>query len=139
MFEQTKVIKLNDLLFSFAPALTIVMVFLQFKYLGVEQFQTTLAMSLLILSIPTLGFYQLGKQSKRRLPISLQNWYRELEQSVSQQNAPSFSYEPSSINNNKEEGHRDVTSDDASQANKPNSRLTYMDLALMLKRLFSQR
>lgn len=126
MFEQTKAIRLTDLSMTAAPAIALVTVWLQIYYLGIESLQTALAMSLLILSIPAHGYYQLGQQANRRLPISLQNWYREIEHKIIAQQQVQASFEES----------KPVNSYVISR--KPNSRLTFMDLALLLSQLFKQ-
>lgn len=116
MFEQTKIIRFNDLMFTVAPAVTLVTAWLQISVWGLEQISTTMAMSLLILSIPAHGYYQLGQQADRTLSLGLQSWYREIEQNINKKSEP----EQPKLENRK-----------------PNNKLTYMDLAIILKKLFS--
>ena len=82
MFEQTRSVKLTNLLFTVSPAIAAVIVWLQLSYLGIESLNTALAMSLLVLSIPLHGYFILGKQASMPLPIGLKSWYHEIEQKI---------------------------------------------------------
>ncbi|WP_232842840.1 terminus macrodomain insulation protein YfbV [Psychrosphaera ytuae] len=123
MFDQTKIIKLTDLAFVVSPAIAVATLWLQIDMLGMEYLHSSLAMALFVLSLPFQGYFMLGKQAKVRLPIGLQSWYRELEQK-----AKSEGLEPVKIKQNIEP-----------LPAKPNSRLTYMDLALLLHTIFVAR
>ncbi len=115
MFDQTKAIRLADTALTVAPAIALLTMWLQLHYLGLEAIHTAVAMSLLILSMPAHGYFQLGQQSQRRLPIALQRWYRELESKIQEQEA-------------------------THPTNKVmNSRLTFMDLATLLNQLFGEK
>ena len=115
-FVQTKVIKFVNLLLMLTPAIAMLTVWMQVHYLGEESLQTSIAMALLILSIPLHGFYILGKQADELLPIGLKSWYQEIEDKLKQQSVVNQTIHQS--------------------ANK--SKLTYMDLAELLKKLFQQ-
>ncbi|MUH71053.1 DUF412 family protein [Psychrosphaera haliotis] len=128
MFEQTKAIRLTDMSLTAAPAIALITIWLQIYYFGVDSLHSAIAMSIMLLSIPAHGFYQLGQQADTRLPISLQNWYREIENKVQAQHQADLSYYSKDDKKLPPEGW--VTN------NKVNSRLTFMDLALLLNRLF---
>lgn len=116
-FEQTKTIKLAELSLIASPVIAFITIWLQISYLGIETFNTTLAMSLLILSLPIHGYFILGKQAKAVLPLGLKSWYREIEQQLKEKQIEQGQSAPSS----------------STKSNK----LTYMDLANLLKVLFS--
>lgn len=120
-FPQTRAVKLADLTLTTAPIIAIFTAFFQLKFLGDSSLNLTLAMSLLILSIPLHAFYVLGKQANEKLPIGLQSWYKEIESKVKQKNLESDTRRPT-------EG----------SYNKARHKLTYMDLAQLLKRLFDR-
>lgn len=119
MFPQTKAIKLTDLAMTVAPAIAFITAWLQLSYLGYESLNTALAMSLLILSIPFHGYFLLGKQAEEALPIGLKSWYKEIEQQLKE----------------KEVDLAQMNSSKAAKSNK----LTYMDLAKLLKLLFERK
>ena len=119
-FAQTKAVKLADLALTVAPIIAFTSAYLQLKFLGFESLNTALAMSLLILSLPFHGYFVLGQQAQQRLPIGLQSWYREIEHKLKQENQLSDALV--------EQENR-----------KANSKLTYMDLARLLKNLFDKR
>ena len=116
IFQQTKSIKLVNLLLMITPAIALVTIWLQLDVLGFSSLNTALAMSLLILSIPFHGLFILGKQATETLPVGLKNWYFEIEDKLKQQ---SIVNQPI---------HQSVNK----------SKLTYMDLAELLKKLFQQ-
>lgn len=119
MFTQTKAIRLTDLAMTVAPAIAFITAWLQFTYLGFQHLNTALAMSLLILSIPLHGYFLLGKQAEQPLPLGLKSWYKEIEQQLKQ---------------------KQVDLAQVKQANAIKSnRLTYMDLAELLKLLFERK
>lgn len=120
MFEQTKVIKLTDLAFTVAPAIAVATLWLQLDLLGMSYLNLSLAMALMVLSIPAHGYFQLGKQANSRLPIGLQGWYRELEQKVQVENRERF----------------EIVKGQNQQASRINSKLTFMDLAILLNAIF---
>ena len=102
-----------------APAIAFVTAWLQLTYLGYESLNTALAMSLLILSIPFHGYFLLGKQAKEPLPLGLKSWYKEIEQQLKQQQ---------------------VDIENAIQSKQAKTqKLTYMDLAELLKLLFERK
>lgn len=119
MFPQTKSIKLTDLAMTVAPAIAFITAWLQLNYLGYESLNTALAMSLLILSIPFHGYFLLGKQADEPLPIGLKSWYKEIEQQLKEKEV-------------------DLGQMKVSKATKSN-KLTYMDLAKLLKILFERK
>lgn len=119
MFSQTKAIKLTELAMTVAPAIAFITAWLQLNYLGYESLNTALAMSLLILSIPFHGYFLLGKQANETLPLGLKSWYKEIEQQLKE----------------KQVDLAQVKSRDAAKSN----RLTYMDLAKLLKLLFERK
>lgn len=138
MFDQTKVIKLTDLAMTVSPAIALLTIWLQVSQLGFEYLNVSLAMTLLVLSMPFHGYYQLGKQAELRLPIGLQSWYRELEQKSLSQDQ--FEYlETSHVRN--EEGNKKSAEFPAPLpgTKKANRHLTYMDLAFLLNRIFNKR
>lgn len=118
MFSQTKAIRLTELAMTVAPAIAVITAWLQLTYLGFESLNTALAMSLLILSIPFHGYFLLGKQAEQRLPIGLKSWYKEIEQQL-------------------KENQVDLAKVKQSKQAKSN-KLTYMDLAKLLKVLFEK-
>lgn len=118
-FPQTKAIKLADVSLTAAPIIAFITAYMQLQYLGFEALNSALGMALLILSLPFHGYVLLGKQAESRLPVGLQSWYREIEHKL-QQGALEF--------------NRNTAKLDAKQ--KANSKLTYMDLAILLKELF---
>ncbi|NVK24462.1 MAG: DUF412 family protein [Gammaproteobacteria bacterium] len=121
MFEQTKQIKLVNLLLTVTPAIAMLILWLQLEYLGIESLNTALAMSLLVLSIPLHGYFLLGKKAEEPLPLGLKSWYHEIEQKIKQQEMlASESYRPA-----------------PSKVKK--GKLTYMDLAVLLKALFTRK
>jgi len=119
MFPQTRAIRLTDLAMTFAPAIAFITAWLQLNYLGYESLNTALAMSLLILSIPFHGYFLLGKQANEKLPVGLKSWYKEIEQQLQE----------------KQVDLEQVKSRNAAKFNK----LTYMDLAKLLKLLFERK
>lgn len=121
-FAQTRAVKLADLTLTVAPAIAFVTVYLQFRFLGLEVLNLALAMSLLILSLPLHGYFILGQQAQQRLPAGLQGWYREIEQKLKSDGI-------------RGEG-REVMSPDHPKAN---HKLTYLDLAKLLKTLFERK
>lgn len=136
MFEQTKVIKLTDLAFTVAPAIAMATLWFQLDQLGSDYLHSSLAMALLVISLPFHGYYQLGKQAELKLPIGLQTWYRELEQkSLEEQyrHANDPFAEPSGTNSNK---RNQVLQEPLPGSKKANRHLTYMDLAFLLNRIF---
>lgn len=118
MFEQTKAIKLTDLAMTVAPAIAFVTAWLQLTYLGEQSLHTALAMSLLILTIPFHGYFLLGKQAQQPLPLGLKSWYKEIEQQLEQKQVDLARVKSSS--------------------NTHSNKLTYLDLAKLLKLLFQR-
>jgi len=84
-----------------------------------DSLNTALAMSLLILSLPFHGYFVLGQQAQQRLPIGLQSWYREIEQKLKQETQNPHLIEKVA-------------------SRKTDNKLTYMDLARLLKTLFEK-
>ena len=121
MFEQTKTVRLVNILFTVSPAIAAVIVWLQLKYLGIDSLNTALAMSLLVLSIPLHGYFLLGKQASMPLPVGLKSWYHEIEQKIKQKEMYTSNSQFTAV----------------SKTNK--GKLTYMDLALLLKELFERK
>lgn len=119
MFEQTKALKLTDMAMTVAPAIAFVTAWLQLTYLGFQSLNTALAMSLLIISIPFHGYFLLGKQADEPLPLGLKSWYKEIEQQLKE----------------KQVDLAQVKQGNAAKSN----RLTYMDLAKLLKILFERK
>ena len=119
MFSQTKAVKLTDLAMTVSPAIAFITAWLQLNYLGYESLNTALAMSLLILSIPFHGYFLLGKQAEQPLPLGLKSWYKEIEQQLKDREVDLAQVKPR----------------DAAKSNK----LTYMDLAKLLKLLFERK
>lgn len=121
MFEQTKTVKLVNLLLSVSPAIAASIMWLQLDYLGMKSLNTALAMSLLVLSIPFHGYFILGKQALMPLPVGLKSWYHEIEQKLKQNDV----FTP--------DRERHVSVD------VKKGKLTYMDLAALLKELFEKK
>lgn len=138
MFDQTKVIKLTDLAMTVSPAIAVLTIWLQVSQLGFDYLNVSLAMTLLVLSMPFHGYYQLGKQAELRLPIGLQSWYRELEQKSLSQDQ--FEY-VEATQSRKEEAKNKVVDrlGPLPGSKKANRHLTYMDLAFLLNRIFNKR
>ena len=138
MFDQTKVIKLTDLAMTVSPAIAVLTIWLQVSQLGLDYLNVSLAMTLLVLSMPFHGYYQLGKQAELRLPIGLQSWYRDLEQKSLSQDQ--FEY-VEATHSRKEEAKNKVVDRPGPLpgSKKANRHLTYMDLAFLLNRIFNKR
>lgn len=124
MFEQTKAVKLASLSLTVMPSLAMITAFIQFKYFGLSQVNLTLAMSILLLSLPIHAFYLLGQKAESALPTSLKTWYRELEAKMSQQRQ-------------KEQYQSAAAMDPVVQSSKTNKKLTFLDLAKILNQLFN--
>lgn len=120
-FPQTTAVKLADMSLTCAPIIALFTAAFQLKFLGYGSLNLTLAMSLLILSIPLHAFYVLGRQAEEKLPAGLQSWYKEIETKVKQQ---ALENEGKSI--------------ELQNQNKAKNKLTYMDLAQLLKSLFER-
>lgn len=121
MFEQTKSVKLVNLLLTVTPAIAATIIWMQLDYLGMESLNTALAMALLVLSIPFHGYFILGKQALMPLPLGLKSWYHEIEQNLKQTEV----FTP--------DRERHVSVD------VKKGKLTYMDLAVLLKELFERK
>ena len=121
-FPQTRAVRLADLTFSVSPAIAFVTLYFQYQLLGAEALNLSLAMALLILSLPLHGYFLLGQQAKQRLPLGLQGWYREIEQKLKAEAADSL-----------------ASQQNVREGQKANSKLTYFDLAKLLKTLFERR
>lgn len=121
-FKQTRVIKLADLSLTAAPIIAFFTLFFQLNYLGMEALHLSLAMSLLILSLPLHGYFLLGQQATERLPSGLRSWYREIEHKIKQ-----------------EENQNLRMQLEANNKPKADHKLTYMDLAKLLKVLFERK
>jgi uncharacterized membrane protein YfbV (UPF0208 family) len=79
-------------------------------------------MSILILSLPIHAFFLLGQQASERLPSGLRSWYREIEHQLEQK-----------------EELQDVFQKLSITKSKADNKLTYMDLAKLLKALFDPK
>ncbi len=108
-----------DLSLTATPIIAFIAAYLQLTFVGQEALNTALGMSILIISFPVHAYFLLGKVAEERLPIGLQSWYREIEKKL-RQGQPQVEIEPL----------------DVKTKYKSNSKLTYFDLALLLKRLF---
>ncbi|MDU0111816.1 DUF412 family protein [Psychrosphaera aquimarina] len=118
-FPQTGYVKLADLAMTVAPIIAFITAYLQLSYNGMDNINTTIAMSLLILSLPIHGYFLLGKQAEADLPIGLKSWYREIEQQLQNSDVEM----KQGVNLNKSKAHK----------------LTYMDLAKLLKVRFERK
>lgn len=112
------------MLFTVAPAISLVTLWLQFNFLTTETFHTALAMVILVLSIPFHSYFILGQKAEEKLPLGLISWYREIEQKV-------------------QEHKQDLSLSQQTQLSeksaKSDSKLNYMDLANLLNVLFKKR
>lgn len=118
-FPQTGYIKLADLSLTVAPIIAFITAYLQLFYIGMDNLNTTIAMSLLILSLPVHGYFLLGKQAEADLPSGLRSWYREIEQQLQSSDVEI----KQGVKLNKSKTHK----------------LTYMDLAKLLKVRFERK
>ena len=105
-----------------APIIAFITAYLQLTFIGESALNSALGMAILILSFPFHGYFLLGRKADERLPVGLQSWFREIEQKLQQ---------------DKDKHSRDPVLQEA--ANKTNSKLTYFDLAVLLKQLFDAK
>ena len=126
-FAQTRAVKLADLSLTVSPVIAFATAYLQLKLLGPDSLHLSMAMSLLILSLPLHGYFVLGQQAQQRLPLGLQDWYREIEQKLKQEQVLQSE---ANYNGDNQTGDNHT---------KMNSKLTYMDLAKLLNKLFMQK
>ena len=108
-----------DLALTAAPIIAFITAYLQLSFIGESALNSALGMAILILSFPFHGYFLLGRQADERLPIGLRSWYREIEQKLKQVN-----------------DKRDPDTFGKEVQHKTNNKLTYFDLAVLLKRLF---
>ena len=101
-----------------APVISFITIYLQLTLLGSSQLNLTLAMSLMLLTLPLHTLYVLGQQAGERLPVGLKSWYLEIEQQLISKQV-------------------DLAEINTSSQTKSNM-LTYMDLAKILNILFTK-
>lgn len=116
-FPQTRMVKAARLMLNICPAIAIITLYVQISLLGTQWLNMTLAMAIFIGLMPIQALLMLGKTADQPLPHSLRNWYKEIEQKL-------------------QEGHAQLI--ESQNVKKSNARsLKYIDLALLLKTLFS--
>ncbi|WP_017445443.1 terminus macrodomain insulation protein YfbV [Gayadomonas joobiniege] len=96
VFPECRVIKATQLATRILPIIAVVTFFVQTNYLGETYAPQSLALCLLILSMPLQGYYWLGKRAQQFLPISLANWYYQIEDKLVEQGVEvkSLSHKP---------------------------------------------
>ncbi|CCQ12147.1 FIG01056706: hypothetical protein [Pseudoalteromonas luteoviolacea B = ATCC 29581] len=82
IFPEYRVIKATELGITIMPILAIITLFTQTSTLGVEYLPQSIAMALLILSLPVQGLLWLGKRAQTPLSPPLSTWYHELYQKM---------------------------------------------------------
>lgn len=117
MFPEVRVIKATGFGIKYMPAVAVVSLALQISFYGQAAFQeiTALAPAIMValfaLSMPLQGLWWLGTRASTELTPGLVAWYHELYEKIAQ----------------------------TGQAQEPApSKLTYLDLAYLLKRAFKQ-
>ncbi len=111
IFPECRVIKATHFAVMFLPVIAIISFCIQVAVLGYEFMPQALAMACLILSMPLQGYYWLGKRAQQPLPMSLVNWYGQLENKLLEQGV--------SVKSN-------------------SSKLRYLDMALLLNLAFKE-
>ncbi|WP_143872732.1 terminus macrodomain insulation protein YfbV [Catenovulum sediminis] len=85
VFPECRIIKATQFAVLVLPILAILSFFIQVSYLGEQFIPQSLALCCLILSMPLHGYYWLGKRSQQVLPVSLANWYYQIESRLLEQ------------------------------------------------------
>jgi len=82
LFPENRIIAATQLGFKTMPPLAILTVMMQYLYGDMQQLPASIAIALLLITLPMQGVYWLGKRSSELLPVSLATWYRELYQGL---------------------------------------------------------
>jgi len=82
LFPENRIIAATKLGFKTMPPLAILTVMMQYLYGDMQQLPASMAIALLLITLPMQGLFWLGKRSGELLPVSLANWYRELYQGL---------------------------------------------------------
>ncbi|QUM81654.1 MULTISPECIES: terminus macrodomain insulation protein YfbV [unclassified Moritella] len=82
LFPENRVIAATKLGFKTMPPLAILTVMMQYLYGDIQQLPASIAVALLLITLPMQGVFWLGKRSSELLPVSLANWYHELYQGL---------------------------------------------------------
>ena len=85
IFPECRIIKATQFAVLILPLVAIVSFCIQVATLGFDFMPQALAMACLILSMPLQGYYWLGKRAQQPLPVSLVNWYGQLETKLLEQ------------------------------------------------------
>jgi uncharacterized protein len=111
MFSENRIIKATYFSLKVMPILAILTLLLQTNIIGISYLPQSIAMALLLLSLPFQGLLWLGKRADTKLTPALNAWYQELYQKMSENGCECASY-----------------------SSKPN----YRQLGLLLKDMFSK-
>jgi hypothetical protein len=82
LFPENRIIAATKLGFKTMPPLAILTVMMQYLYGDIQQLPASIAIALLLITLPMQGLFWLGKRSSELLPVSLANWYHELYQGL---------------------------------------------------------
>ena len=85
IFPENRIIAATQLGFKVMPALAIMTIMLPLQLGYAQQLPASIAIALLLVSLPLQGLFWLGQRSGELLPASLANWYRELYQDLATQ------------------------------------------------------
>lgn len=85
LFPENRIIKATEFACLVIPALIVLSVMLQFEFGRSEYWPSTMASVLFLFSLPLQGLYWLGQRSQTALPPSLANWYRQINEKMSEQ------------------------------------------------------
>ncbi|KMT64193.1 terminus macrodomain insulation protein YfbV [Catenovulum maritimum] len=78
IFPECRVISATKLALQLMPVIAVGSFILQLNYFGQNYLPQSLALSLLVLSLPMQGLIWLGKRSEQVLPVTLASWYYEI-------------------------------------------------------------
>jgi uncharacterized membrane protein YfbV (UPF0208 family) len=85
LFPECRIIAATKFGMKVMPAVAVIVVVIQYQYLGTQVLAQSFTMGLFFLSLPIQGILWLGHRSEQELPPQINSWYKDIYAKMQQQ------------------------------------------------------